>query len=227
MARLFSNRPMSGELSASAAVEGTLATVARGPDPCCTKLPAICLNSRYLVTLVETRMLVSSPLAISSFGTRSTFQSLTRPYFFHGSSPSLKLPYFLNSYSTSEMCVRQTGSMDVQPRCSRKRPHCHARQSCSMPAGKEGLLPAIVVVTIDVQNLLSFDTEDAIETSVKLRKSLDKSTNPESTHSVRPGTCQHCWRGKSAGFAADYVPVPSTTTSYSGAISSMMISEQC
>lgn len=28
------------------------------------------------------------------------FQSLTRPYFFHGSVPAGKLPYFLKSYTT-------------------------------------------------------------------------------------------------------------------------------
>jgi hypothetical protein len=33
-----------------------------------------------------------------NLGTRSMFQSLRRPYFSHGFSPSLKLPYFLKSY---------------------------------------------------------------------------------------------------------------------------------
>ena len=34
---------------------------------------------------------------MSNLGIKSTFQSFTRPYFFHGSSPGRTFPYVLNS----------------------------------------------------------------------------------------------------------------------------------
>lgn len=57
-------------------------------------------------------MFVNSPLDINSLGTRSTFQSLTRPYFFHGSSPGLTFPYFLNNCNRELVAVElQTGEL--------------------------------------------------------------------------------------------------------------------
>lgn len=86
------------EASASILPVGTFKTWAAAPLALWTKLPAICLNSRYLVTSVETRMFVSSPLAMSSFGTRSMFQSFGLPYFFQGSDPGVKLLYLRKSF---------------------------------------------------------------------------------------------------------------------------------
>ena len=67
--------------------------------------------------------------------------------------------------------VCQTDPIDVQPRYSRKRLHCHVRQSSSTPAG-EGLAPAIVVVAVDVQDFLALYTQNTMKTSAELSQGV-------------------------------------------------------
>lgn len=55
-------------------------------------------------------MLVSSPEDMRNLGIKSIFQSLARPYFFHGSSAAL-WPYFLKSYERSRLESHRTVEM--------------------------------------------------------------------------------------------------------------------
>lgn len=84
------------------------------------------------------------------------FQSLTRPYFFHG-SPAL-VPYFLKSYACQkyvsvEVHVR-TASMLTD---AASLPHVNTTVS----AQPRRHSPSIMVVAVNVQHFLSLDAEDS------------------------------------------------------------------
>lgn len=51
------------------------------------------------------------------------------------------------------------------------------------------VIPAVVVVTVDVQHLLALDTEHAAGQSVSFQAYQVVYTNPERMHSVRPAHC--------------------------------------
>jgi hypothetical protein len=89
--------------------------------------------------------------------------------------------------------------------------------------------PAVVIIAIDVENLLALDAEDtgggrglADEEKNKAPRRAQDQSYPESTHSVRPGQEKLASVFGLFRPGGNYLPVPSTMTSYSLATSSMV-----
>lgn len=93
------------------------------------------------------------------------FQSLGRPYFFHGSLP-LSLPYFLKSWeqkdksSVVKTWSEETYGFDVNRRSltAQSLAWCNKRSV-------EGYAPAVVIVAVDVQHLLALNTQHTVALS--------------------------------------------------------------
>lgn len=119
-------------------------------------------------------MLVNSPLAMSNLGTRSIFQSFTRPYFFHG-SPAV-LPYFLKSWGVvsvdlySGWVAGHTASMltDAASLSSKCQSIIGEEKGRGLFGTAQGDVPSVVVVAVNVEDLLAFYTEHTAIPSVTL-----------------------------------------------------------
>ena len=113
-------------------------------------------------------MLVSSPLDMSSFGTRSMFQSFARPYFFHGSDEADDGLYFLNSCNGNQISMGiGQHSTDRVLRTYSKLTEAASLSSLqhdfpSLIATLSNHLRAVVVIAVDVEHFLALDTEDTV-----------------------------------------------------------------
>lgn len=90
-------------------------------------------------------------------------------------------------------------------------------------------LPSVVIIAIDVKHLVSLDTEDTVHHIDYKQLDLPQMHKARESNIPRQNTLRQPCAGKRLAIihhrgVATNVPVPSTTTSYSGAMSSMVMS---
>ena len=81
--------------------------------------------------------------------------------------------------------------------------------------------PSVMIVTVDMQDLLALDTHNTKLVSMLCALLRRGQTHPARRHSVNP-IRHHKFVMFIIGLPGVILPVPRTTTSYSGAMSSMM-----
>jgi hypothetical protein len=123
----------------------------------------------------------------------------------------------LKSYSRCEPEEEIASAWYTHSRCSRRKILWVESGQVAMAEGEEDS-PAIMVVAVNMQNLLALDTQNTIPRQWGWTASWLLRQYPESTHSVNPAHDIQITEYQRGGWN---LPVPRTTTSYSGAISSI------
>jgi hypothetical protein len=92
--------------------------------------------------------------------------------------------------------------------------------------GSGGNVPSVMIITVDMQHLVLLDTQYTVCLLASM-SSVDKlwSSRTQTTHTqlILFKLLANCFPAPLCGVESDIVPVPRTTTSYSGAISSILI----